>query len=154
MAPRVKVFIDTSALFAGIWSAEGGGRLLLHLGENHSIQLLVSSQVLTEIEDVIRGKAPETLARLALLLEYSGVIVAPPPSQGTLEKCQALVNYPGDALVIASAWESHVDYFVTLDRKYFLNNLALRNILPFPIGTPGDVIAWLKAGWRSEIHGG
>ena len=110
--------------------------------------------MLTEIEDVIRGKAPETLARLALLLEYSGVIVAPSPSQVTLEKCQVLVNCPGDALVIASAWESNVDYFVTLDRKHFLNNLALRNILPFPVGTPGDVIAWLKAGWRNEMHRG
>jgi len=110
--------------------------------------------VLTEIEGVIRGKAPETLARLALLLEYSGVIVAPSTSQVTLQKCQVLVNYPGDALVIASAWESHVDYFITLDRKHFLNNLALRNILPFPIGTPGDVIGWLKARWRGEIHAG
>jgi len=153
MTPRVKVFIDTSALFAGIWSAEGGSRLLLHLGENHSIQLLVSSQVLNEIEDVIRKKAPGTLARLALLLEHSGVMVASPPSQVTLEKCQALVNYPGDALVIASAWESHVDYFVTLDRKHFLSNQDLSNILPFPVGTPGDVIAWLKARWRSEMHG-
>ena len=29
MATKSRLFLDTSALFAGIWSAEGGARMLL-----------------------------------------------------------------------------------------------------------------------------
>jgi len=48
MPARFSVFLDTSALFAGIWSAEGGARLVLRLAEVGAIRLLVSSQVLDE----------------------------------------------------------------------------------------------------------
>jgi hypothetical protein len=34
--------------------------------------------------------------------------------------------------------------FVTLDRKHFLENALLAGSLPFPMGTPGDLLAWLK----------
>ena len=55
---RPRLFLDTSVLFAGVWSAEGGARLLLKLGEAEVVILLVSSQVLNEIEGVIRRKTP------------------------------------------------------------------------------------------------
>ena len=42
MPDRVRVFLDTSALFAGIWSASGGARMILKLGEADTIQLLIS----------------------------------------------------------------------------------------------------------------
>lgn len=61
MVTRVSAFLDTSALFAGIWSAEGGARMLLKLGETGAIRLLVSSHVLDEIERALRRKAPDTL---------------------------------------------------------------------------------------------
>ena len=50
MPARISVFLDTSALFAGIWSAKGGSRMILKLGEAGVIRLLVSPQVLDEIE--------------------------------------------------------------------------------------------------------
>ena len=71
MKPKPRLFLDTSALFAGIWSAEGGARMLLKLGEAGVVELLVSSQVLEEIEDVIRRKAAQLLGTLALLLDRS-----------------------------------------------------------------------------------
>jgi hypothetical protein len=44
--------------------------------------------------------------------------------------------------VLAAAIAAQVDYFVTLDRQHFLTNEPLRAALPFPIGTPGDCLAW------------
>jgi hypothetical protein len=35
-------------------------------------------------------------------------------------------------------------YFVTLDREHFLNNAALKQTMPFPVGTPGDLLAWYR----------
>jgi predicted nucleic acid-binding protein len=145
-----KVFLDTSALFAGPWSREGGARLLLQLGEAGVLQLRVSALVLEEIERALREKAPETLGRLALVLDRSRLEVAPKPRPARVRQARKLVRHPGDALVIAAAWDAGVDYFVTLDRKHFLDNRALRAALPFPMGTPGDCVAWLRGALGSQ----
>ena len=75
MKHNARLFLDTSALFAGIWSAQGGARMLLKLGEAGVVQLLVSAQVLEELETVIRRKAEGLLPNLALLLDRSQVQV-------------------------------------------------------------------------------
>jgi predicted nucleic acid-binding protein len=144
MPARFSVFLDTSAPFAGIWSAEGGARVILRVGEVGAIRLLVSSQVLDEIDGALRHKAPETPGLLALLLDRSGVEVVPPPVPKAVQDSQALIGHPGDAQLLAAAWIARVDYFVTLDRKHFLDNQALRDAVPFPVGTPGDFLAWYR----------
>ncbi|MFN8473614.1 MAG: PIN domain-containing protein [Anaerolineae bacterium] len=135
--------MDTSALFAGIWSAEGGARMLLRLGEAGVVQLLVSGQVLQEIESVVRRKAAAHLGALALLLDTARIEVVPPASSEVVEQCQSLTRYEADAVVLAAAWCDAVDFFVTLDRRHFLENDALRTAAPFPVGTPGDALAWI-----------
>lgn len=140
----IKVFLDTSALFAGIWSAKGGARLVLKLGEAGVINLLVSPNVLSEIERVIKRKAPNSLGALTLLLDQSRIEVAAKPNQGMVKKCLILTSHLGDAQILAAAWDSQSDFFVTLDRQHFLNNNPLREGVPFKIGTPGDFLAWYR----------
>jgi predicted nucleic acid-binding protein len=144
MASRIRVFLDTSALFAGIWSPAGGSRMILKLGETGAIQLLVSAQVLQEIEYALREKAPGTLGYLALLLERSRIEIVPLAGEDVLNLCRRLVQHTGDLQVIAAAWGSSTDYFVTLDRKHFLGNSRLREKAPFLIGTPGDFLSWFR----------
>ncbi|MFQ5787661.1 MAG: putative toxin-antitoxin system toxin component, PIN family [Thermodesulfobacteriota bacterium] len=144
MPEKTRVFLDTSALFAGIWSSEGGARMILKLGESGILHLLVSKQVLTEIEGVIRRKAPRELGTLALLLERSNIELISEISKDKVTESSKVVNHPGDAKVIASAWSSDVDYFVTLDQVHFLKNRKLRKLLPFHVGTPGDFLSWFK----------
>lgn len=146
MATTGKLFLDTSALFAGIWSAEGGARMLLRLGEAGIVQLLVSGQVLREIENVLRRKAPSHLGALALLLDTARVQVVPPAPPDLIELSRALTGYDADALVLAAAWGADVDFFVTLDKRHFLDNAGLRTAVPFHIGTPGDALAWIVQG--------
>ena len=144
MPNKIRVFLDTSALFAGIWSSEGGARMVLKLGESGIISLFVSRQVLTEIERVVRRKTPGELGTLALLLERSNIDVLSGISEDRLNKASAVVNHPGDARIIAAAWSSGVDYFITLDQVHFLKNRKVRKLLPFDIGTPGDFLSWFK----------
>jgi predicted nucleic acid-binding protein len=145
MTPDPRVFLDTSALFAAIWSADGGARAILELAEARAIHLLVSPQVLAEIEEAVRRKLPGMLGTLALLLDHTGVTVLPVPSEQVVAAHMALTGHAGDAHVVAAARCGQVDYFVSLDRKHFLDNTALRAALPFPIGTPGDFLAWYRA---------
>ncbi|MBE7553612.1 MAG: PIN domain-containing protein [Anaerolineales bacterium] len=145
MPEKVRVFLDTSALFAGIWSAEGGARMILKLGEAEAVKVLVSSQMLSEIENVLRRKAPASLGLLAVLLDRSGVEVAPSPPPEIIQQSEAVTGHASDAYVLAAAWLAKVDYLVTLDRQHFLDNPAVRTVTPFPIGTPGDFLAWYRA---------
>lgn len=142
--PIPELFLDTSALFAGIWSATGGARMLLKLGEAQAVQLNVSSQVLTEIESVLRRKAPQSLGALALLLDRSRMKIVAPPSSEEIGQCEALVVYRPDAIVLAAAWRARVDFFVTLDGRHFLNNQQLHALTPFKIGTPGACLEWYR----------
>ena len=124
--------------------------MILKLGEAGAIRLLISPQVLDEIERALRRKAPELLGLLTLLLDRSNVVIVPPPTPETLQTSQALTRHPGDARVLAAAWSAGVDYFVTLDRKHFLGNSALRDAVPFPVGTPGGFLTW----YRGQVWAG
>jgi predicted nucleic acid-binding protein len=151
MANKPRLFLDTSALFAGIWSAEGGARMLLRLGEADVVQLLISSQVLVEIEQVVRRKAAQHLPTLAVLIDHSRAQVvasAPPELTG---RCREWVPHPGDAQILADAWHTQADFLVTLDRAHFLDAAGLVDRLPFRLGTPGDCLAWLRALWQVDI---
>jgi predicted nucleic acid-binding protein len=144
MPDRVRVFLDTSALFAGIWSASGGARMILKLGEAGALQLLISPHVLTEVEGALRRKAPEILDLLHLLLNRSQAEVVSSPSSDAVRQSHALIHHAGDAQVLAAAWQTGIDYFITLDHEHFLDNTPLRNKVPFPIGTPGDFLTWYR----------
>ncbi len=81
MAQSVRVFLDTSTLFAAIGSEAGGARTILKLGEAGTVNILVGPQVLVEIDKVLREKAAGRLPHLAMLLNGSNVEVTPAPSK-------------------------------------------------------------------------
>ncbi len=143
MTPRLKVFLDTSVIFAAVLSPEGGSRLLLQLGEIGLLELVVGPGILQELEGVVRRKAPDTLAGLAAVLEAARITMSQAPGQAETEYAKTLVDHPPDRQVLAEALDATPDWFVTLDRKHFLENAALQ-ALPFRIGTPGDVIEVFK----------
>ena len=118
--------------------------MILKLGEAEALQIMISSPVLTEVERALQKKAPGTLGALALILDRSNALILPDPKKELIKACENLVNHPGDARVIASVWETEIDFFVTLDRKHFIENQALKKEAPFLIGTPGDFLAWFR----------
>jgi predicted nucleic acid-binding protein len=144
MPNRVRVFLDTSALFAGIWSSEGGGRMVLKLGEAGVVRLLVSPQVIGELEGALRRKAPTAMGALALILERSGVEITDTPPPEVVQDAINLIDHLGDARILAAAMTAGVDYFITLDKEHFLENQAVMESMPFPIGTPGDFLTWFR----------
>ena len=148
--PVLEVFLDTSALFAGILSVKGGARMILKLGEAGAVRLLVSSSVLKEAEGALRRKAPEALGWFALLLEQSRVEVTPAPKAEHVQRCLETTGYQPDAQVLAAALAAGVDYFVTLDRRHFLDRAAVAAAVPFPLGTPGDFLEWYRR-WLLEL---
>lgn len=136
-----KVFLDTSVIFAAVFSPEGGARMVLRLGESGLIHLWIGRQVLRECESVIRRKAAHTLPDLALLLDVANVQIGPEADEASLTRARRLVAYPPDALVLAEAIQVWPDWFLTHDHQHFLN---ISRDMPFLIGTPGDFLTWFK----------
>lgn len=118
--------------------------MLLKMGEVGIVDLLVSSQVLEEIENVIRRKAAQLLATLTVLLYRSQAKIGQTAPDELIERCCKLVSHPGDGRILADAWNNQAYYLVTLDRAYFLDVPGLAGQVPFPIGTPEDCTVWIR----------
>ena len=143
MPARAKIFLDTSVIFAAVFSSDGGSRLLFRLGEIGLLDIWVGQSVIQEAEEVVQCKAPHTLPDLAILLSIVRVSLGSSPGNREYEQARELVHYLPDARVLAEAICAGPDWFVTLDRKHFLENRLLAK-LPFQIGTPGDFLEAFK----------
>ena len=139
----VKVFLDTSVLFAAVLSSTGGARKLFLLGEAELLELMVGPNVLREADEVVRRKAPASLPLLAQLLEIGKVQTVSAPTSKQIESARRIVAYIPDARVLAEAVLVKVDWFVTHDKEHFLKSKATIH-LPFEIGTPGDLLQKFK----------
>jgi len=153
MATRIRIFLDTSVIFAGIWSAKGGGRMLLRLGEAGAISLVTSRLAIQELEAALRNKAPQSLGALALLLDRSDIVVVGEPKAASRFAARSLVDHPADAEILACAMENSIEYFVTLDKKHFLDNPKLTRESAFKIGTPGECLEWIRRRLRRMAGG-
>ena len=99
-------------------------------------------------------KAPAALPLVAVLLDRVRVDIVAAPDQSHLRLAGNLTDHPGDAAVLAAAWQASPDFFVTLDRQHFLENRRLMESAPFPIGTPGDALIWIRRRFVEEAHRG
>lgn len=143
--PPAKVFLDTSSILAGIRSATGGSRAILKLGEQGHIELFVSQDVLAEIDDNIRGVAPNQRMNVAALLEVSGIDIVDPPDIATVQMCNRFLQYADDAVVLAAAIDASMDFFVSLDRQHLLDNRMIPDDVPLSILAPADFLAWFRS---------
>lgn len=147
--PELRVFSDTSALFAAVMSSIGGARAILKLGEAGAIRVWVGPTVLQEADEVFRRKAPDLLPLLAGLLHQAQVQVGPAATAESQARTAAVVSYPPDARIVAEALACQADFLVTHDQAHLLTNPRLGE-LPCRVGSPGACLAWLRQRW-SEL---
>jgi predicted nucleic acid-binding protein len=148
VADRIKVFLDTSALFSAVHSETGGARLILKLGEAGAVELWTGPWVLREAEAVLERKSPSSKPYFALLLDRSHIQVGPEADAAALEAASAVIAYPPDAQILAEALSLNVDYVVSFDddqsdRKHLVGNPQTAS-LRLIVGTAGDFLAWLR----------
>ena len=123
--------------------------MVLKLGEAGVVRLLVSPQVLAELEGALRRKAPQAMGALTLILDRSGVEMTEPPPREAVRDALSLIDHLGDARILAAGIVAGVDYLITFDKEHFLENPAVKGAIPFPIGTPGDFLTWYRARLKS-----
>jgi predicted nucleic acid-binding protein len=135
---RWKVFLDTSALIAGVVSATGAARELLRLGEARVIDLVVSRQVLTEADRNISSKLPSILADYQMLLEYLGLAIVEDASAQQVREATLVIHHK-DAPILAAARQANVDYLVSWNTRHF-HTEKVRRFVRFAIVTPGEFL--------------
>lgn len=135
---RPKVFLDTSALIAGIASSKGAARAVLQLAEIGLIELIVSRQVIVEADRNIEEKLPEMLSEYRGVIKLLAPVLVDDPLQKDVAKYLTVIN-PDDAPIFASAVISDADFLVTWDKRHFIGkNIRIHSSLK--IVTPGEFL--------------
>ena len=142
--PKINLFLDSSALIAGIISVRGAARALLLLAESGHIPVTISEQVLAETECAIARKVPLALSdlRQAILASQAQIVRDPSPDQVSAH--QDLVSHAADTPIVVAAMQAKVDYLATLNRKHFMDNPEVARKSGLNIGTPGDALSWVR----------
>ena len=141
---KVNIFLDSSALIAGVLSATGAAHTLFMFGEDDTILLTVSEWVVIESEEAISRKSPKNIKALRNSLLASKFHIVPDPSNEEIPANLYLIGDPNDVPVLLAAMKAKVDYLATHDRKHFIDDPKVAERAGIKIGTPGDVIAWIR----------
>lgn len=142
--PKINLFLDSSALFAGIVSASGASRALLLLAESNNITITISEQVVTETERAIARKVPSAINdfREAILASKARILRDPSPEDVMAHS--ELISHPADVPIVLAAMQDKVDYLVTLNRVHFIDDPTVSQRSGLRIGTPGDALGWVR----------
>jgi predicted nucleic acid-binding protein len=138
------IFLDSSALIAGIVSAQGAARALLLLAEDEKILAYVSEQVIAEVERNIARKAPKAVQFARELILRANLRILRDPQIEEILEHQDWIGRPADVPILVVAACARVDFLATLNTKHFIDHLEVSRRSGLRIGTPGDALAWVR----------
>lgn len=141
---KANIFLDSSALIAGIISEAGAAHALLQLGETEDIALKISEAVFQETIRSIARKSRENLEDVQKEIQRSNIQILSDPSHEEIRANLYLMDDPDDVPILLAAVQAGVDYLATHDHKHFLDDPKIAEQAGIRIGTPGDVLAWLR----------
>ncbi|HEX6035328.1 MAG TPA: PIN domain-containing protein [Anaerolineales bacterium] len=141
---KIKVFLDSSALIAGVISSTGAARVLLVMSETGQIEVFISEHVLTEAERSLARKVPQALPEFRQSVRDARPKIVQNPTQQEIKDHLYLISDPGDVPILLSAMKAKVDFLATHNRRHFLDDPSVAEKTELKIGTPGDVLVWLR----------
>jgi len=125
---KIKVFIDTNVLIAGVHSVSGASATLLDLCEAGVLQMVVSRQVLIEADRNFAAKFPQLVGRFRQFLHHLAPLMVEDPTPESMEKAATIVDRK-DAPILAAAQNANVDFLITLDKRHFLNPKTRQKVM-------------------------
>ena len=118
------VFLDADVLFAGAAAPteHGASHVILRLGEITLIELITSTQVITEVERNFEKKLQAKLPELRLIISRSLRVVPDP-------KPEELISYAGqadpkDLPILVSALKQGCRFLLTFNIRHFAPTTA------------------------------
>jgi len=138
VAPRYRIFFDTSVYIAALLSPEGASGALVRLAEASVIALVVSEKVVVEADRVLGKKFPGLIQESRNLWKSLGPeIISDPSAKAVAPFLKKL--HPNDASILCSAQGTHVSAFVTWNTRDFMKP-GIDALVFFPIVIPGECL--------------
>ena len=104
------------------------------------MRLFASKLVLREADRNLRKKGTaEALKSFHRFLQKAKIQIVPFPDEKIIQPLESFIH-PKDVPVFAACVQSKANFFITLDRKYFLTPTALSKIKGIKLMSPGDFI--------------
>jgi predicted nucleic acid-binding protein len=132
-----RVFVDANVLIAGAYSRSGASRAVLMLAEVGLFKLVVSRQVLNEVDRNIRAKLPGAMKVLVEILALLELEIVDDPERPEWEPFLEVIEEK-DAPILVAAAAAMIDRFITLNTKDFTTAAAERSGIP--VQTPSAFI--------------
>jgi predicted nucleic acid-binding protein len=118
--PQRRVFLDSSVLYAAVFSATGPARRLLLSGLAGSITLAISDLVLEETKRNLTKNVPAALPSFHLLADLLSPGITN-PSKADVFKAARIVHSK-DAPIVAAAATAKAEYLATHDVKHLVTH--------------------------------
>ncbi|TET09219.1 MAG: putative toxin-antitoxin system toxin component, PIN family [Candidatus Atribacteria bacterium] len=119
---KLKIFLDSNVLIAGLYSEKGGPGIILDHFIAGKIGIIISQKVLNEVIEVLSEKLQKMIPFLQeFLLSYPPEIIKDAKPEN-IKKWSGLVN-EDDAMILESAMSCQPDYFITGDKPFFSSPL-------------------------------
>jgi predicted nucleic acid-binding protein len=137
--PQRRVFLDSSVLYAAVFSATGPARRLILKGIEGSIALVISDLVVEETKRNLTKDAPLTLPYFTILADLFSPFITN-PTKAEIFKAAELVHLK-DAPIVAGAAKAKADYLATHDVKHLLSHArAIEQAYGITVLTPADLL--------------
>lgn len=134
--PQCRIFFDTSVYIAGLRSPSGAARELLRLAEAQAIRMVVSEEVVTEVDRVIAEKFPELVQESRKFWKELEPEMAPNPTANQVKPFLQKLHR-ADATILCAAHGAKVSAFVTWNTRDFMV-LGVESLVDFPIVVPAE----------------
>jgi predicted nucleic acid-binding protein len=140
--PHRRIFLDSSVLYAAVFSATGPARRLILKGLQGSLTLCISDLVLEETKRNLTKNAPLTLPSFTIIAD----LLSPQttrPTKAEIFKAAQIVHLK-DAPIVAAAAKAKADYLATHDVKHLLNHAkAIEAAYGITVIAPSELISIL-----------
>lgn len=133
-----RVFLDTSALIAGIVSETGAAREVLRLCEAGVVEVCVSKQVLIEADRTFSEKLPCLVSDYRNMMRRMAPILLDDPSRKEVLRAERVIHSK-DAPILAAAINGEVDFLITWNTRHFHQSSVVKSVR-FRIATPGEFL--------------
>ena len=139
-----RLFFDTSAYVAALYSPSGAAGELFRLAEAGVIRMVVSEQVIVESDRVLGAKFPGLVQENRRLWKALAPDIAPHPSASETEPFLKILPV-ADAQILCAARLEKVTAFVTWNTRDFMTR-GVDRLVPFPILVPAGALKHFR-GW-------
>lgn len=136
--PEYRLFFDTSVYIAALLSPEGGAGELIRLAESGAIRMVVSEEVIIEIDRVLSNKFPLRVQRSRELLKSLAPEIAPQPGSAEIKPFLHKLD-KSDAAILCAASLAQVAAFVTWNTRDFMSP-AMGLLVDFPVVVPAEAL--------------